>query len=73
MTFSVINNYASSLRLPSPTPPNPRLFLPVMVDSFVIAIVVYAISFSMAKIFSRKHHYPVCATQELYAGVGSCL
>lgn len=54
--------------LPEPVAPDYRLFVPVLVDSFVLAIVIYAISFSMCKIFSKKHGYKVDATQELYAG-----
>ena len=38
-----------------------------MMDAFVISIVAYTVSFSMTKIFGKKHDYPVDATQELYA------
>ncbi|KAF2364874.1 SLC26A/SulP transporter [Trinorchestia longiramus] len=54
--------------LPEPRMPDYRLFDKMLVDSFVLAIIVYVVSFSMTKIFSTKHNYPVDATQELYAG-----
>lgn len=69
ISYKFAYNYIFLSSLPEPQIPNHRLFMPVLVDSFVIAIVIYAISFSMAKIFSNKHGYPVDATQELYAGV----
>jgi len=41
----------------------------VALDSLVIAIVSYAGSISLAKIFAEKHNYPVDPNQELYAMV----
>jgi len=40
-----------------------------MVDSVIICFVGYAISFSMAKLFAKKHGYKVDANQELIAQV----
>ncbi|XP_064092656.1 prestin-like isoform X2 [Macrobrachium nipponense] len=53
--------------LPEPTAPPFALLPRVLVDTFIITIVSYTISFSMAKIFAKKHNYEVNATQELYA------
>ncbi|XP_018015836.1 solute carrier family 26 member 6 isoform X2 [Hyalella azteca] len=54
--------------LPEATLPDYNLFGLMLADTFVLAIVVFIISFSMVKIFSTKHGYRVDATQELYAG-----
>lgn len=53
--------------LPDPTLPPFELLPRVAVDSLIIAIVAYTVSFSMAKIFAKKLNYPVDATQELYS------
>lgn len=53
--------------LPEPTPPPFELLPAVAIDSFVISIVAYTVSFSMAKIFAKRQKYNVDATQELYA------
>ncbi|XP_069160934.1 prestin-like isoform X2 [Procambarus clarkii] len=53
--------------LPKPTPPPFELIPAVAVDSFIISIVAYTVSFSMAKIFAKRQNYDVDATQELYA------
>ncbi|CAL4185526.1 unnamed protein product, partial [Meganyctiphanes norvegica] len=53
--------------LPKPEAPPMELVPSVMVDSFVITIVGYTVSYSMSKIFAKKHNYAVDATQELYA------
>lgn len=59
--------YIRSFRLPSPTPPPFELIPKVILDSLIISIVAYTVTFSMAKIFAKKHNYKVDATQELYA------
>lgn len=43
----------------------------VLVDATIISIVAYTVSFSMSKIFAKRHGYSVDATQELYALVSS--
>ncbi|XP_069160930.1 prestin-like [Procambarus clarkii] len=53
--------------LPKPTLPPVELIPAVAVDSIVISIVALTVSFSMAKIFAKRHNYKVDATQELYA------
>ncbi|CAL4108342.1 unnamed protein product [Meganyctiphanes norvegica] len=53
--------------LPPPEAPPFDLIPRVVVDSFVITIVAYTVSYSMSKIFGKRHNYPVDATQELYA------
>ena len=52
-----------------PTPTLPPFFLipDILLDSFVVALVVYALSLSMAKMFSRKCNYPIDNNQELLA------
>lgn len=53
--------------LPPPALPPFSLAGSVAVDSLVIAIVAYAGSYSLARIFAIKHDYEVDANQELYA------
>jgi len=60
--------------IPSPALPPLSLAGAVAVPSLVIAIVAYASSFSLAKIFALKHGYRVDPNQELYAmGWGNIL
>jgi solute carrier family 26 protein len=58
---------------PSPSVPPLELIKDVLIDSFVLAIVAYTISISMAKIFAAKHDYDVDANQELLANGSSNL
>lgn len=53
--------------IPEPRAPPFELMSAVAVGSFVISIVSYTVSFSMAKIFAKRRNYNVDATQELYA------
>lgn len=53
--------------LPQPEIPPFELIPKVVVDAFVITIVAYTVSYSMAKIFAKKHNYEVDAAQELYS------
>lgn len=53
--------------IPSPALPPFELLPSVVVDCIVISIVAYTVSYSMAKIFAKRHNYQVDATQELYA------
>lgn len=55
--------------MPEPEAPPFELLPKVVVDAFIITIVAYTISFSMAKIFAKKHNYEVDAAQELYSQV----
>ena len=64
VTFSSI---ASSL--PSPTLPPLSLVPNILLDSFVITMVSYTISMSMALIFAQKLGYEVDSNQELMAQV----
>jgi len=52
---------------PSPTVPPFDLIPNIIIDTFIIALVVYALSLSMAKTFSRKCNYPIDNNQELLA------
>lgn len=53
--------------IPAPALPPFELLPKVVVDSVVISIVAYTVSYSMSKIFAKRHNYQVDATQELYA------
>ncbi|XP_067131166.1 prestin-like isoform X2 [Centruroides vittatus] len=53
--------------LPAPEIPRVDLFPNLIADSFSIAIVVFAITLSMAKLFAKKHHYEINPNQELIA------
>ena len=53
--------------IPTPSLPPFDLISDLMMDSLIIAIVVYALSLSMAKTFSRKCNYPIDNNQELLA------
>lgn len=53
--------------LPEPTPPRMDLIPLVAGDSFAIAVVAFAISLSMAKLFAKKHKYVIRPNQELFA------
>ncbi|CAL8126472.1 unnamed protein product [Orchesella dallaii] len=57
--------------LPDATLPPMEIIPDVLVDSLVIAIVAYAVSISMAKIFASKHQYEVRPNQELLANGSS--
>ncbi|CAL4076706.1 unnamed protein product [Meganyctiphanes norvegica] len=52
--------------LPPPSVVPASIIPYVIVDGFVIAIVAYTISLSMAKIFGKKNDYDIDPTQELY-------
>jgi MFS superfamily sulfate permease-like transporter len=39
----------------------------IVIDSLVIAIVAFAVSLSLAKIYAKKHKYKIDANQELIA------
>eukprot|EP00095_Tigriopus_kingsejongensis_P001338 snap_masked-scaffold1057_size73593-processed-gene-0.5 protein:Tk01338 transcript:snap_masked-scaffold1057_size73593-processed-gene-0.5-mRNA-1 annotation:"Prestin" len=53
--------------LPSPVRLPVRLIPKVAVDSAMIAIVGFVISFSLGRLFAKKHDYKVCPSQELVA------
>ncbi|XP_076060912.1 solute carrier family 26 member prestin isoform X2 [Oratosquilla oratoria] len=53
--------------LPEPSMPPTSILSSVILDAFIITIVAYTVSFSMAKIFAKRHDYTVDATQELYS------
>lgn len=66
-------HYFLSLRLPEPALPAFGLLKEIFLDAFVIHIVEYTITISMAFIFAHKCHYEVDANQELLALVSSLL
>lgn len=56
-------------RLPEFQAPNFQLLPVVAMDSFVIAVIAYIVSMSMAFIFAQKLNYEVNPNQELLAQV----
>lgn len=66
-TFSVriLNHIPTGL--PPPRIPPLAFLSHVIVDSLTIAVVSYAISLSLAKIFAHRHHYKISDNQELFA------
>ena len=52
---------------PTPRIPTFSLIFDVLFDSFIIALVIYAVSLSMAKTFSQKCNYLIENNQELLA------
>ena len=54
--------------------PKYELFSDIAIDSFVIAMVGYTVSVSMALIFAQKFSYEINFNQELFAmGIGNLL
>ncbi|XP_065886960.1 prestin-like isoform X2 [Dysidea avara] len=53
--------------LPPFTPPKPSYMFPVLLDSFIIAVVSYSIAISLSKVFANKHGYTVVPNQEFLA------
>uniref|UniRef100_A0A668RGM6 STAS domain-containing protein n=1 Tax=Oreochromis aureus TaxID=47969 RepID=A0A668RGM6_OREAU len=47
--------------------PNPQIFQETAVEAFPIAIVGFAVAFSVAKVYSIKHDYTIDGNQELIA------
>lgn len=58
--------------LPEPALPAFELIPHIFLDSFVITMVSYTITMSMALIFARKLMYEVDSNQELLALVSTC-
>ncbi|XP_034019651.1 chloride anion exchanger-like [Thalassophryne amazonica] len=51
----------------SPMPPNLHIFQEMAVEAFPMAIVGFAVAFSVAKVYSVKHDYTIDGNQELIA------
>uniref|UniRef100_A0A669AVY9 Solute carrier family 26 member 3, tandem duplicate 2 n=1 Tax=Oreochromis niloticus TaxID=8128 RepID=A0A669AVY9_ORENI len=51
----------------APVAPNPQIFQETAVEAFPIAIVGFAVAFSVAKVYSIKHDYTIDGNQELIA------
>uniref|UniRef100_A0A672Y9L2 Solute carrier family 26 member 6-like n=1 Tax=Sphaeramia orbicularis TaxID=375764 RepID=A0A672Y9L2_9TELE len=62
-----VSLHKDTLALSSPRAPDINLFQEVIGDAFALAIVGYAISFSLGKTFALKHGYKVDSNQELVA------
>ncbi|XP_073475774.1 chloride anion exchanger-like [Aquarana catesbeiana] len=55
-----------------PITPSISVFEECMIEAFTIAIVAFAIGFSVARVYSIKHDYPINGNQELVAfGLGN--
>ncbi|XP_029679419.1 solute carrier family 26 member 10-like isoform X2 [Formica exsecta] len=71
-TYSVITVGDIPVGLPVPSMPPLSLIPNILVDSFVITMVAYTISMSMALIFAQKMGYEIDSNQELVAqGLGN--
>ncbi|XP_043374428.1 solute carrier family 26 member 6 isoform X1 [Dermochelys coriacea] len=67
--IAVVGNIPSGMK--PPVAPNVSYFGQVVGNAFAIAVVGYAISISMGKIFALKHGYKLNSNQELFA-LGIC-
>lgn len=67
--FACFFSYILICRLPDPALPSFTLLPDVLLDAFVITMVSYTITMSMALIFAQKLHYEVDSNQELLAQV----
>ncbi|XP_036140086.1 solute carrier family 26 member 10 isoform X2 [Monomorium pharaonis] len=71
-TYNVITVGNIPVGLPVPSVPPLSLIPNILVDSFVITMVAYTISMSMALIFAQKEGYEIDSNQELMAqGMGN--
>jgi MFS superfamily sulfate permease-like transporter len=59
------------LGFPSITAPNPSLFLKLLPHAFILSIVTFSISVSVAQLFAKKFNYTINSNQELLA-YGAC-
>ena len=50
-------------RLPNVSTPNVNYVLPLLQDAFVISIVTFAVTVSLAKVFARQYNYSVDSNQ----------
>ncbi|XP_008050698.1 chloride anion exchanger [Carlito syrichta] len=62
---SVVGNMQSGFK--PPITPDVQIFQDTIGDSFGIAIVGFAVAFSVASVYSLKHDYPIDGNQELIA------
>ncbi len=57
--------------MPSPSTPAFGIIKDVLLDSFIIASISFAINYSLADGFSKRHKYKINPSQELFA-YGTC-
>lgn len=57
--------------MPGPLLPKPSLWISMIGDASSIAVVIFAVSISLGKMFSKKHGYNINPNQELFA-LGLC-
>lgn len=57
------NTLISALRYESPMAPNLHIFQDTAVEAFPMAIVGFAVAFSVAKVYSVKHDYTIDGNQ----------
>lgn len=60
--FNIISTQ-STLRYEAPIPPNLHIFQETAVEAFPMAIVGFAVAFSVAKVYSVKHDYTIDGNQ----------
>lgn len=60
------NTTQSSSRYETPIAPNVEIFQESAVEAFPIAIVGFAVAFSVAKVYSIKHDYTIDGNQVSY-------
>ncbi|TKR72641.1 hypothetical protein L596_020058 [Steinernema carpocapsae] len=65
MHMKVVSNIPTGF--PAPRPPRFDLMGEVFLEALVIAIVIYVVTFSVGKLFAKKHGYRVSGSQELRA------
>lgn len=57
------NTLISALRYEPPMAPNLHIFQETAVEAFPMAIVGFAVAFSVAKVYSVKHNYTIDGNQ----------
>lgn len=70
MSFKCTSKTQSSFRYEAPITPDMDVFKDSAVEAFPIAIVGFAVAFSVAKVYSIKHDYAIDGNQVGYT-VGS--
>lgn len=63
MEISYCDTLISALRYEPPMAPNLHIFQETAVEAFPMAIVGFAIAFSVAKVYSVKHDYTIDGNQ----------
>lgn len=62
----------STLRYEPPVAPSPQIFQEAAVEAFPMAIVGFAVAFSVAKVYSVKHDYTIDGNQVCNGATSKC-